>query len=128
MEPIDRQFRFSLDFCVVWLLFVGSSCLLLRHSDMWSARWDDYIVLLFRSLFFTFVVCGPVLLVRQIIRSGSRGRFVARVFLSILLVPILFFVRLYISGHGKDVSGLWGGVAACAATFYLHLRTDQIEP
>ena len=128
MEPIDRQFRFTLDFCVVWLLFVVPSYLLLRRSDMWNAKWDDYIVLLFLSLFFTFVVYGPVLLVRQIIRSGSRGRFVARVFLSILLVTILFFAGLYISGHGKGVSGLWGGIAACAATIYLHWRTDESRP
>jgi predicted permease len=92
---------------------------------MWHSRWDDYIFLLFVSLFCTFLIYGPVLLVRQIVRSGSRGSFVARVFLSILLVTILFFIGLYISGHGKDVSGLWGGVAAGVAIFYLHLRTDE---
>ena len=125
MEPIDQQFRFSLDFCFVWLLFVVPSYLLLRHSDMWSARWDDYIVLLFLSLFFTFVVYGPVLLVRQIIRSGSRGWFVTRVLVSILLVTILFFVGLYISGHGENVSSLWAFIVAGAANFYLHWRTDE---
>jgi len=95
---------------------------------MWHARWDDYIILTFVSLFATFLIYGPVLLVRQIIRSGSRGWFVARVFLSILLVTILFFVGLYISGHGRDVSSIWGGLAAYAATFYLHLRTDERKP
>jgi hypothetical protein len=80
---------------------------------------------MFVSLFATFLIYGPVLLVRQIIRSGSRGWFVARVLLSILLVTVLFFVGLYISGHGKDVSSLWGFIAAGAATFYLHWRTDE---
>ena len=128
MQPIDRPFRFTLDICVVWLLLLLPAYLLLRHSDMWHARWEDYIILTLVSLFATFLIYGPVLLVRQIIRSGSRGWFVARVFLSILLVTILFFVGLYISGHGKDVSGLWGGIAACAATIYLHLRTDESKP
>jgi hypothetical protein len=92
---------------------------------MWNATWDNYIFLLFVSLFATFLIYGPVLLARQIIRYGSRGWFVARVLLSILLVTVLFFVGLYISGHGKDVSGLWGFIAAGIATFYLHLRTDE---
>ena len=128
MQPIDRQFRFTLDICIVWVVLLLPSYLLLRHSDMWHARWDDYIILTFVSLFATFLIYGPVLLVRQIIRSGSRGWFVARVFLSILLVTILFFVGLYISGHGRDVSSIWGGLAAYAATFYLHLRTDERKP
>jgi len=92
---------------------------------MWNATWYDFIFLLFVSVFATFLIYGPVLLVRQIIRSGSRGRFVARVFLSILLATGLFFGVLYVLGHGKDVSGLWGGVAAGVACFYLHWRTDE---
>jgi hypothetical protein len=92
---------------------------------MWNATWDNYIFLLFVTLFATFLIYGPVLLARQIIRSGSRGWFVARVLLSILLVTVLFFVGLYIPDHGKDVSGLWGFIAAGVATFYLHLRTDE---
>jgi hypothetical protein len=125
MEPIDRPFRFSLDFCIVWLVLAAPSYLLLRHSDMWNATWYDCIFLLFVALFATFLIYGPVLLVRQIIRSGSRGWFVVSVLISILLVTVLFFCVLFISGHGRDVSSIWGGVAACAATFYLHWRTDE---
>jgi hypothetical protein len=125
MQPIDRQFRFTLDFCIVWLILVMPSYLLLRHADIWKATWDNYLFLMFVSLFATFLIYGPVLLMRQIICSGSRGWFMARVLLSILLVTILFFVGLYISGHGKDVSSIWGFVAAGIATFYLHWRTDE---
>ena len=125
MQPVDRQFRFTLDFCVVWLALVPPAYLLLRHSDMWQATWSDYFFLIFVSLFATFLIYGPVLLARQIIHSGSRGFFVARVLVSILLVILLLFVGLYFLGHGRDLSSVWGFMAAGIATFYLHWRTDE---
>jgi hypothetical protein len=125
MQPIDKSFRFALDFCIIWLLLVVPTYLLLRHADMWSEIWGKYIFLLFVSLFAAFLIYGPVLLTRQIIRSGSRGYFVARVLLSILFVTVLFFTALCFVGHGKDVSGIWGFIAAGVATFYLHWRIDQ---
>jgi hypothetical protein len=124
MDPIDKPFRFSWDFCLVWALLTLGIFSLAWRWDMgpWYSHCAFIIVVPFIATFFIY---GPVLLVRQIIRSGSRGWFVARVFLSILLVLILFFIGLSISGHGKDVSGLWGAIAAGVATSYLHWRTEQ---
>jgi len=124
MDPIDKPFRFTWDFCVVWALLALPVFLLIRQWE--NDPWYSYgALLLLASLLATFFIYGPVLLVRQVIRSGSRGRFVTRVFLSILLVLILFFIGLYVFGCDKHISGLWGGITACIATIYLHWRTDQ---
>jgi hypothetical protein len=86
-------------------------------------------MVILQSCLVAFSLCyflyGPVILARQIIRSGSHGWFVARVFVSVLLVTVMFFGVLYISGHGKDVSGIWGGVAAFAAITYLHWKLGR---
>jgi hypothetical protein len=126
MEPIDQPFRFTWDFCVVWAL-LAVPALVFVLSGRWSfGPWySDTAFLIVVPFIATFFVYGPVLFVRQIIRSGSRGWLVARVFLSVLLVLILFFGALYVSGHGRDVSGLWGGVAAFFATIYLGRRLQQ---
>jgi hypothetical protein len=124
MEPIDKPFRFSWDFCLVWALLAITIIFLTWRSDLgpWYSHVAFIIVVPFIATFFVY---GPVLFARQIIRSGSRGWFVARAFLSILLVLILFFIGLYIFGHGENISSLWGFIAAGIATFYLHWRTDQ---
>jgi hypothetical protein len=61
---------------------------------------------------------------RQIIRSGSRGRFVLRVYLSIVLMLALFFGSLFVFGHHKDISGGCAFVTAAAATLYLQRRIE----
>src|SRR5580692_12362965 len=112
MEPIDQPFRFTWDFCVVWALLTVPTLIMVLSGrwdiEPWYSKAAFLVVVPFIA---TFVVYGPVLFVRQIIRSGSRGWFVTRVFLSILLVLVLFFVVLYFFGHGRDVSGVWGFVA-----------------
>jgi hypothetical protein len=124
MQPIDRPFRFTRDFIVVWALLAVPVFLLMHRSDF--GPWYSFCnILILLPLFAAFVLYGPVLLARQIIRSGSRGWFVACVLISVLLVTALFFVGLYVSGRGKDVSGIWGGVAACVATIYLSWRLER---
>jgi hypothetical protein len=63
--------------------------------------------------------------IRQIIGSGSRGRFVLRIYLSIVLMVALLFGCVFILGHHKDISSVWGGIAALTATLYLHSRIDK---
>jgi hypothetical protein len=125
MQPIDRPFRFTLDFCIVWVVLAVPTYFVTRRWDIKEPVWAFCIFVVLLSLFTTFCTYGPVLLTRQIIRSGSYGLLVARVFLSILLVTGLLFGGLYVSGHGKDVSSIWGGVAAFAAIIYLHLRLER---
>ena len=124
MEPIDRPFRFTWDFCVVWALLLVPLLVFARRWDL--GPWYSYCAFIIVVPFIaTFFIYGPVLFARQIIRSGSRGWLVARAFISVLLVLILFFGVLYISGYGRDISGLWGGIAAFVGTVYLHRRLSQ---
>src|SRR2546430_2280153 len=91
MQPVDRPFRFTRDFCVVWALLVVPTFFLTRQHDfgLWCS---NIAVLIVAPLFATFVLYGPVLFVRQVIRSGSRGWFVARVFLSIMKKSLALLV------------------------------------
>jgi hypothetical protein len=63
--------------------------------------------------------------IRQIMYSGSRGRFVLRVYFSIILMAALFFGGLSIFGHHKNISEGWVFAAAAVAILYLHWRIDQ---
>ena len=86
MQSIDRPFRFTWDFVVVWALLVVPAFLLTRRSDF--GPWYSYCgILILLPLFAAFVLYGPVLLARQIICSDSRGWFVARLFISIIFAP-----------------------------------------
>lgn len=99
MKPIDQPFRFSRDFCIAWALLI-SPALYLVCSGAWSfGPWYSQVAFVILVPFIaTFFVYGPVLLARQIIRSGSRGWFVFRVFFSIVLVAALLLAGLYFSG------------------------------
>ena len=125
MQPIDRPFRFTLDFCIVWLVLALPIMFLAQRWDTLHTAWSCCILTLLFSLFATFVIYGPVLLVRQIIRSGSRGWFVARVLVTIVLVVALFFGILTFLGHGKDISSLWVFIVAALAGTYVHCRTNE---
>jgi hypothetical protein len=121
MEPIDRPFRFTWDFCVVWVFLTGVAFWLTRRSELAELRLSYFAILILLPFFATFIFYGPVLLARQIIRSGSRGWFVVRVFLSILFVAILFSAVLLITGHADDASW-WSGTVSFSAIVYLHCR------
>jgi hypothetical protein len=126
MEPIDRPFRFTWDFCVVWLMLAVPVFFLARRWDPLDAVWSSCILTLLLSLFATFFVYGPVLLMRQVIRSGSRGWLIVRV--AIMLVAALFLFGFSVLERGGDIA-LWPVIlVSVGATFYLHLRTDGREP
>ena len=84
MQAVDRPFRFTRDFCVVWVLLVVPTFFLTRLRDF-EPWYSEAAFLILAPLFATFVLYGPVLFARQVVPSGSRGWFVARVFLSIVL-------------------------------------------
>jgi hypothetical protein len=124
MEPIDKPFRFTWDFCFVWILLAAPVAFLVWKCDPLAAIWSHLILLLLLSLFATFVIYGPILLVRQIVGSGSRGLLVFRVFVSTVLVIALFFCALSVFGHGRDIPGFWVFVVAGVSTAYLNWRID----
>ena len=122
MQPIDRPFRLSMDFCLVWVVLAVVTWFLLRRTDIgpWYSHLSAIILLPF---FATFVLYGPVLLARQIVRSGSRGRLVLRVFLSILVVAMIFAAVLLITG--QEASAAMTGAATFTATLYLNWRLRE---
>jgi hypothetical protein len=127
MQPIDRPFRFTLNFCVVWALLAIPTFFLVRGADIgpWYSKTAELVLL---PLFASFVIYGPVLLTQQVIRSGSRGWFVARVLLSILIFTVFVFGGLWLSGAYTEAKAryLAFGVSAFA-TAYLHWRLRR-EP
>ena len=125
MQPIDKPFRFTWDFCVVWALLVVPVFLLTRHMDFHP--WYSYAaILILLPLFSALVLYGPVLLVRQIFHSGSRGWFVARMFLAMLLVAVLLFGGLFLSGfYTESRARFLAFIFAATATIFLSWRTEQ---
>jgi drug/metabolite transporter (DMT)-like permease len=119
MQPIDRPFRFTLDFGIVWALLAVPTFFLIRRADI-GPWFSQLAVLILLPLFAAFVLYGPVLLTRQIVHSGSRGWFVLRLLVSILLAAILFAAVLLYTGHADDAS--WTGTATFFAMVYLHWR------
>jgi ABC-type multidrug transport system permease subunit len=124
MQPIDRPFRFTPDFCVVWALLALPAFFLIRGSDS-GPGYSQAAAVILLSLFATILVYGPVLLARQIVHSGRRGWFVLRVLLSILFAVFLFAGVLIITGQ---VEHIWSGIVAFVAIVYLHWRLRQDRP
>lgn len=125
MKPIDQTFRFTWDFFLVWALFVVPTFLLYRNWKADDSTFSLCATVVLLSLFFTFFIYGPVLLVRQIIRSGSRGWFVIRVALTIVLTIAILFFSFNILGHGKEIPSLWIFITSGIAGAYLHWRIDK---
>jgi hypothetical protein len=127
MQPIDRPFRFSWDFCVVWALLAVPTFFFTRRVDIgpWYSHYGCIILI---SLFATFVLYGPVLLSRQIVRSGSHGGVVLRVLISILLVAVLLFMGLMVSGfYSRGNARILAFFFVVMAIVYLHWRTDETD-
>jgi hypothetical protein len=121
MQPIDQPFRPTWDFCVAWVL-LALATFAMTHQMIADETWYAYCaILILLSLFATIILYGPVLLARQIIRSGSRGWFVARVLVSVLLAAVLFAAIMFYTGHG-DHASWWSGSAGFIAIAYLHWR------
>jgi len=101
------------------LLAVPTLFLIRRHD--FGPWYSQVSLLIVASLLATSVIYGPVLLFRQLIRSGSRGWFVARVFLSILFVAALLFGWLLLSGfYTESRARIFAFVFIIAAIVYLH--------
>ena len=122
MQAIDRPFRFARDFCVVWALLVVPTFFLTRRHEV-GPWYSEAAFLILAPLFATFVLYGPVLLARQVVRSGSHGWFVARVFLSIVLAAALLLGGLLVSGfYTESRARIIAFVFMIAATVYLNWK------
>ena len=127
MQIIDRPFRFTWDFCIVWALFLIATLLLGRGYNV-GPWYSNVAFLVLIPLFATFALYGPVLLVRQVIKSGSRGWFVARLFLSTVLTAALLLVGLLISGfYTESRAHTFAFILTAAATAYLNWKLERHE-
>ena len=124
MQPIDRPFRFTRDFCVVWALLAVVIYFVARRWDLgsWYSQAAFFVVVPFIATFFVY---GPVLLVRQVMQSGARGWLVARVFITTVLVVALFFAVLHYLRPGKDIPEIWVALVSTAAVVYLDWRIGR---
>lgn len=123
-HEIDKPFRFTWDFCVVWLVFFVVAFYELPASKG-AHGYEHPLASALVSLFATFLIYGPVLLVRQIIRSGSRGWFVARVFLSVLVVLFVAAGVFYFTGYTPERGHVFGLVAGFGSIAFLHWRLER---
>ena len=110
MSEIDQPFKPKTDFYIAWGVVTVATVL---YTKPWSSDLPWYSEAAFAlvvPLFFTFIVYGPFLLLRQILRSRARGWFVLRGFLLLVLAAVLVLVS-------HQVSGRYSGATAryCAA-------------
>jgi hypothetical protein len=123
-HEIDKPFRFTWDFCAIWLVFFAIALYALPTSQ--GARFYEHpLGSLLLSLFATFLIYGPVLLVRQIVRSGSRGWFVGRALLSVLFVLLASAGIFHFIPYTPSRGHLFAFVAALVATVYLQWRLER---
>ena len=95
----DRPFRPAREFFIVWAFLAAVMFPLTRQSELAELPMAYCAELILIPLFATFILYGPVL-ARQILRSGSRGWFVASVFVSVLLAAGLFAAIMFCTGQG----------------------------
>jgi hypothetical protein len=126
MQPIDRPFRFTWDFCVVWALLTVPAIIyvLSKQPDVgpWYSRIAFLIVVPFIATFFIY---GPIMFMRLIFQSGARGVFVARIYLSIVLVAVIVFFGLEATGYYNEAKErMLALIFPALAIAYLHIRID----
>src|SRR5438093_684691 len=100
MMEIDKPFRISGRFAMVWACLAGAVGLLVFRRNH-GAAYEKVIITVLGSLYVTFCLYGPILLARQIIKSGGRGVFVLQVLLTIFLGVALVFGALVLTNHGN---------------------------
>jgi hypothetical protein len=122
MLPIDRPFRFTLDFVLVWALLTVAAVFLIRRVDI-GPWYSEAAAVALLSLFTTFLLYGPVLLARQALGSGSRGWLASRVLLSVVMVVAVLLGGMWLLGFYTGFRGHLLAVAfSFLATFYLHFK------
>jgi hypothetical protein len=106
MEEIDKPFRPRWDFILVWAILAIS---IFIYRDKFNDGLPWYSVMAFVIVvpfILTFFVYGPMLLVRQVIKSGSRGRFVLADFFLLLGPAIVICGVLLITGYDRVAKGM----------------------
>ena len=128
MKPIDQQFRPKKDFFVAWFLIAVAMIAFARpwsFDEPWFSKVAWILVVPFIGTFFIY---GPVMVVRQVVQSGSHGWLVLRTFLSVVLGIALILVAMHIAGlETSSVGRLVPLVLPAIAIIYLNLRSGTQE-
>jgi hypothetical protein len=99
MDEIDKPFRPKWDFFLVWAVLTVPAFV---FRDRLNSGLPWYSVLSFVVMgpfLLTLFGYGPILLSRQIIKSGARGRYVAWHFVFIFVPTILVCGILLLTNH-----------------------------
>lgn len=125
MQEIDRPFRFTWEFVGIWTLLAIPATWLVASAKI--RPWYSAIALaILVALFSTFVIYGPVLLWRQVIHSGTRGRLALRTLLSLICVGTVLFVGLLLSGfYTEGRAQILGFLFSGLATAYLNWKMEK---
>jgi hypothetical protein len=119
MMEIDKPFRISRRFAIVWAC-LGVSVGVLVFRRYHGMLYEKLIVTLLGSLYATFCLYGPILLARQVIRSGGRGWFVLQVLFTIIVGLVLIFGVIALANHGRVPLE-----AVVLITFFVSLNLDE---
>jgi hypothetical protein len=124
MLEIDKPFRITPRFAVVWgCLAVAVGFLAFRYYD--GTAYQKVAITLAGSLYATFCLYGPILLARQVIKSGGRGWFVFQVAVTVVLGAGLLLAMVAFFNRGEVPDGAIAPVTLLVF-FNLHewLRRD----
>ena len=125
MREIDKPFRPGWDFLAVWAILAvpGVKYAIRVIGSPWYSVAAFAVVVPFLG---TFLIYGPVLFIKQIVRSGSRGRLVGRVFASIIACLALLYGGLYLTGNENIMRDpVFLILVPAVATVYLNARIRE---
>ena len=106
MDEIDKPFRPKWDFYLVWVAFAVVAGIFhdkIAYDLPWYSKMASVVIF---SLFATLFFYVPVLLLRQAIRSGARGRRVLFQCVLVLGPGILICGCLLFAGLDNAAKGL----------------------
>lgn len=98
MRPIDQEFRPRKDFFVAWFLIAVVAVIIGRPWSFDLPWFSKVAWILVVPFILTFFIYGPALLARQIIHSGTRGWFVFRTALAVIVGAALILGTLHLAG------------------------------
>jgi hypothetical protein len=104
--------------------------LLVQKYVAGSYWYSNFALAIIVSLFLDFLLYGPVLLLRQIRSSGTRGYFMLRVVVSVLMFIVIAVAVMYFGNLSSKEEG-WARFAilsiAAVASFYVNYRISCQE-
>ena len=101
MDEIDKPFRPKWDFFLVWVT-LATPVFIFRDKFNQGLPWYSVVSFVVVVPFIlTFFIYGPVLFLRQVIKSGERGWFWLRCVLVVFMPSVLGCGLLLVAGQDK---------------------------